>query len=409
MPIYEYTAIDKKGKPTKGSIDAESARAARQKLRLSGIYATELRETFDLSHEKRRDIRFIFRSKGVGLDDLAIATRQLATLIGAGLPVVESLQALSEQVLSTNLKGIIIEIKEEVQEGSSLAKAMAKFPKAFPKLYVNMITSGEASGTLDAVLENLADYLEAQIELRRKITSALFYPALMLVFCTLVVVALLTFVVPTIVNIFIKQGAALPLPTTIMLAISHFLTRYWFLLLLAAAGLVYGARAYYRTEKGKDKIDRWALKVPILGQLLLKIATARMARTLGVLLSNGVGLLESMNIAKNIVNNVHLRRAIEDAREGVKEGKSLAKEFGKSKFFPPMLIHMIAIGETSGRLESMLVKAGKSYENEVNATLAGLTSLIEPVMMIVLGGIVFSIVISILLPMVDLVNLVQQG
>lgn len=408
MPIYEYIAIDKAGKNVKGSVDAETSRSARQKLRGLGIYPTQINESISASQEKTKDVLRFLKSDSVSTTDLAVATRQLSTLVGAGLPVVEALKALSDQVDSIVLKRVVIDVRESVQEGSSLAKALAQFPKAFPRLYVNMVSSGEASGTLDAVLDNLADYLEAQVELRRKISSSLFYPCLMLVFCTLVVIALLTFVVPTIVEIFVKQGATLPLPTTIMLGISNFLTSYWPLLIAAGVALVYGVKYYYKTENGRDTIDRILLKIPILGSLMLKISTARVSRTLGTLLSNGVDLLEALNIVRNIVSNIHLQRAIELTREGVQEGRGLAKELEKSKLFPSMLIHMISVGETSGRLEPMLVKAGKSYENEVNATLSGLTSLIEPIMMIGLGGIVFSIVISILLPMVDLINLVQK-
>jgi len=408
MPVYEYSALNKKGKNTKGTVDAENARAARQKLKGQGIYATEVKESLKVATGSVKDVKSYFKSERVSSSDLAVATRQLSTLAGAGFPIVDALQALSDQVQSLNLQRIVIDLRDKVQEGSSLAKALGNFPKAIPRLYVNMVASGEASGTLDSVFENLADYLEAQVELRRKVQSSLFYPALMLVFCTLVVTGLLAFVVPSIVDIFIKQGATLPLPTAIMLSISKIITNYWPLIIGVIVASIYSLKVYYRTEKGRSFFDRKILGLPILGSLYLKINTARMARTLGTLLSNGVGLLESMTIVKNIVNNVHLAKAMEDAREGVQEGRSLAKELSKSNLFPPLLIHMIAVGETSGRLETMLVKAAKSYENEVNATLSGLTSLIEPVMMIVLGGIVFSIVISVLLPMVDLINIVQK-
>lgn len=408
MPMYEYIAIDGRGKQTKGTLDAESVRVARQKLRAQGIFPTDVKESHQVTKEKSRDVKLFFRSDKVKLKDLAVATRQLATLLGAAIPVVETLSALAEQVESAALKRVLIAIREDVQEGSSLGQSMQRFPKAFPKLYVNMVRSGEASGTLDMVAENLADYLEAQLELRRKVSSSLFYPILMLCFCSLVVIGLLTFVVPTIVDIFIKQGAELPLPTQIVLAISHGLTSYWPIIALAVLGLISAAKFYHRQERGRAKIDALQLKLPVYGSLLLKINTARIARTLGTLLSNGVGLLEALEIVKNIVQNVHLRKALDDARDGVREGRSLAKELAKSRHFPPMLIHMIAVGETSGRLEQMLAKAGKSYENDVNATLAGLTSLIEPLMMIVLGFIVFSIVLSVLLPMIDLISVVQK-
>lgn len=408
MPIFEYVAIDKKGKQAKGSIDSENIRVARQKLRSQGIFATEIKESLKANAEPTRDLSRLFQSDKVSATDLAVATRQLATLVGSGFPIVESLGALSEQVDSINFKRIIIDIKEKVQEGSNLAKAMGQFPKAFPKLYVNMVAAGEASGTLEAVFENLADYLEAQVELRRQISSSMFYPILMLVFCVLVVFGLLVFVVPSIVDIFIKQGAKLPLPTQIMLTISNFLTSFWWVLIFLGVGLSYLAGWYYRSEKGRANFDLKILRVPLIGSLVLKINCARIARTLGTLLQNGVGLLEALSIVKNIVNNTRLAQAIENARDGVREGKNLSKELAKAGLFPSMLINMIGIGERSGKLESMLSKAGKSYENEVDATLSGLTSLIEPLMMIGLGGVVFSIVISIMLPMVDMINLVQK-
>ncbi|MCB0338986.1 MAG: type II secretion system inner membrane protein GspF [Bdellovibrionales bacterium] len=408
MPVYEYIGINKTGKSTKGTLDAESVRAARQKLRSQGIFPTEVKEGHEVAKNRSRDVKQYFVSNRVSLDDLAIATRQLSTLISAGLPIVDALAALADQVESPPLKRTLIDIRESVQEGTALAKAMTNFPKTFPRLYVNMVRSGEASGTLDAVLENLADYLEAQQDLRRKISSALFYPILMLVFCVLVVAGLLAFVVPSIVEIFIKEGAALPLPTQITLALSNFLTSYWFLLIALMVLLVFTAKLYYNDPNGRKKIDGIVLKLPIAGQLLLKINTARVSRTLGTLLLNGVGLLEALEIVKNIVANVHLAQAIDDARDGVREGRGLAKELGRSKLYPPMVIRMIAVGETSGRLEPMLNKAGQAYESEVNATLAGLTSLISPILLIVIGGVVFFIVISILLPMVDLINIVKH-
>lgn len=407
MAIFEYTAIDKGGKSIKGSIDAETSRSARQKLRAKGLYPTEIKEGHEAAVDKSRDVLAMIKKDKVALKDLAVATRQLATLVNAGLPIVDSLTALSDQVESQTLKRIIIDVRDDVKEGSALAKAIGKFPKSFPRLYINMVQSGEASGSLDAVLENLADYLEAQLELKRKVTSSLFYPILMLIFCTLIIIALLTFVVPSIVDIFIKQGATLPLPTRIVLGISNFITGYWPILVLAVIGIVLATRAYYRQERGRFNVDKWLLQLPIIGSLFLKINTARIARTLGTLLTNGVGLLEALTIVRNIIANVHLSGALVNAKEGVREGRSLAIELKKAGIFPPMLMHMIAVGEKSGALEPMLVKAGAAYEREVNATLSGLTSLIEPIMMIVMGFIVFAIVISILLPMVELINIVQ--
>jgi general secretion pathway protein F len=272
-----------------------------------------------------------------------------------------------------------------------------------------MVASGEASGTLDTVLENLASYYEAQIELRRTISSALFYPILMFVFCTLVVIGLVSFVVPNIVAIFVKQRISLPLPTQIVIGFSNLITGYWWLILTVIFGGLYAARKYYATPKGRDWFDALFLKLPVYGPIYKKIATARVATTLGTLLTSGVELLTALDIVKNIVGNVHLSRALEDARDGVREGRSLAKELSKSGHFPSLLSQMAAVGEKSGRLEVMLSKAGKAFSSEVDATISGLTSLIEPVMIIVLGGIVFSIVISVLLPMTELMKMVQPG
>ena len=408
MPIFEYTAVTPSGKQQRGTIDAENMRVARQRLRAQELYPTDIREGSDPSARPTRDVSKYFESNRVPLKDLAVMSRQLATMVGAGLPLEGALSALGEQTGHATLRRIIVDVREKVEEGTALAKALGNYPKAFQRVYVNMVASGEASGTLDTVLENLASYLESQLELRRKISSALFYPALMLAFCSLVVIGLLTFVVPSIVEIFQKQGAVLPLPTRIMLWLSHALVSYWPLIIGVVVGLVLLARWYYRQPHGRARCDELILKVPLFGPLYLKISTARISRTLGTLLSSGVGLLAALEIARNMTGNTHLAAALDSARIGVSEGKSLAQELSKSGFFPILLSHMIAVGETSGKLEHMLTRAGVAYDSEVNASLAGLTSLIEPIMMIVLGGIVFSIVISILLPMVDLVNLVQS-
>ena len=407
MPIFEYVAISKQGKKVKGSVEADTIRAARQKLRTQGIFPTDIAEGSEVQQKKTQDVLKYLQSDRVGLKDLGSATRQLATLVNAGLPLVQALSALAGQVEAPVLKRILTDVREQVQEGSSFAQALKNFPKAFPRLYINMVASGEASGKLDTVLENLADYLEAQLELQRKVTSALFYPALMFVFCVLVVIALLAFVVPTIVEIFEKQGGVLPLPTRILIFISDSLINYWWLLIGLVVGSVLGLRAYFKTANGRDRLDRAMLKAPLIGNLYRKVVTARVSGTLSTLLSSGVGLLAAMDIVRNIVANTQIQRLLEEARDGVKEGRSLAKELSKGGLFPPLLSSMVAVGEQSGQLEQMLGKASKAYNNEVNAALAGLTSLIEPIMIIGLGGVVFSVVISILMPMTEMVNLVK--
>jgi len=408
MPLFEYVAIDAAGKQTKGTVDAENVRSARQRLRAQKLFPTEVREGAVESAAKTKDVVRYIRTPQVSLKDLSVATRQLATLVAAGLPLVSSLLALADQTENNTLKRILIQVKEEVEEGSTFAKSLGKYPKVFPNLYINMVASGEASGTLDTVLSNVADYLEGQVELRRKIWSALTYPILMLFMCGAVVVGLLVFVIPRIVEIFVKQGAVLPLPTRMVIGLSDFLIAYWYLIALAGVGISVGIREYYRKESGRDRIDKLLLKTPLYGPLFIKISTARVSKTLSALLSSGVGLLGAIDITKNITTNVHMRRALDDARTGVQEGKSLARELTKSGAFPVMLSHMIAIGEKSGALEGMLDKAGKAYENEVNATLGRLTSLLEPLMMVFVGGIVLVIVVSVLLPMADLITIIQK-
>jgi general secretion pathway protein F len=408
MPIYEYTALNATGKKIKGLVDADTLRSARTKLRTQNIFPTDIKESIKAAKDNKQNVKNFFGDR-VSLKELTVATRLLATLSNAGLPLVAALNALADQVESPTLKRIIVDIKERVEQGSSLAKALAAYPKVFPRLYVNMVQSGEASGTLDTILDNLSDYYEAQMELRRKISSALFYPILMFGFCTLVVIGLVTFVVPNIVEIFIKQKIDLPFPTRAVIALSNTLTGYWWAIIGLIVISISLVRYYYRQPKGREWFDAKLLRAPLFGPIYKKIATARVATTLGTLLNGGVELLQALDIVKNIVGNVHMRKALEEARDGVREGRSLAKELSKSGYFPNLLSQMVAIGEKSGKMENMLSKAGKSFTSEVNAAIAGLTSLIEPLMMIVLGGLVFSIVISVLMPMTKLMQAVRPG
>jgi len=407
MPVYEYTALNPGGKKIKGTLEADSIRTARQKLRVQNIFPTDIKESLKASTEKTKDVKKFFASDKVSLKQLTLATRLLATLSNAGLPLVSALLALSEQVDSPALKRVVVVIKERVEQGSSLAKALGVYPKVFPRLYINMVASGEASGALDTALENLADYYEAQLELRRKVSNALFYPILMFFFCIIVVIALVTFVVPNIVEIFVKQKVALPLPTRIVIFISDMVIGYWWLMLAGVIIAVFYTKQRYSTPSGKAWFDNLFLKLPIYGSIYRKVSTARVATTLATLLNGGVEVLAALEIVKNIIGNTHMKKALEDAREGVKEGRSLAKELSKSGYFPNLLSQMVAIGEKSGRLEGMLNKAGKTFSGEANSAIAGLTTLLEPMMIIFLGVIVFMIVISVLLPMVELMQIVQ--
>jgi general secretion pathway protein F len=407
MPVYEYTALESSGRKTKGTVEADSIRAARQKLRSQSVFPTDIKESLNASRGQSKDVKHLFGGDRVTTKQLTVATRLLATLSNAGLPLISALLSLSEQESSANFKRIIVDIKEKVEQGSSLAKAMGGYPKVFPRLYVNMVASGEASGALDTALENLADYYEAQLELRRKVTNALMYPILMFVFCIAVVIVLVAFVVPNIVEIFIKQNISLPLPTQIVIALSDFLIGYWWLLIIFTLGLALYVKRAYESTAGRAWFDKTFLVLPIYGTIYRKVSTARIASTLATLLGGGVQLLSALDIVKNIIGNVHMRSAVEEARDGVKEGKSLARELSKCGYFPELLSQMIAIGEKSGNLEPMLQKAGKTFSNEANSSISGLTTLLEPLMIMFLGAIVFSIVISVLLPMVELMQIVQ--
>jgi general secretion pathway protein F len=408
MPVYEYVAINSAGKKTKGRLDAENERTARQKLRRSKLFPTTITEAKSGIAAKNSDdvLRFLKTDK-VSMKELSLTTRQFATLLNAGLPLVSALQALCEQTDSVVMQRVLVELREGVQEGDSLAKSLGAHPKVFPRLYTNLVAAGEASGTLDQVLEKLADYLEGQVALRGKIFSALTYPVVMMVVCFLVIIGLMVGVIPNIVEIFVKQGLTLPLPTQIVISASDFLINYWWALLVVGFGALVFARNYYRSEGGRKKIDGWLLRLPLIGPVYVKVVTARIASTLSALLGSGVELLRALDITKNIIGNVHVVSMLEEAREGVREGKNLSSEIMRHNILPSMISRMIAIGEKSGDLEQMLEKAASTYDNEVSSTLEGMTSLLEPLLMVTVGVIVLIIVVSVLLPMTELINVVS--
>lgn len=407
MPVYSYAGLSPEGKNVSGVIDAESPRAARLKLRRSGVFPTSLSESreADATPRASRSITRLFER--VGQQELAVMTRQLSTLVSAGLPLVDCLSALIEQVDSERLKSILTQTRERVNEGSSLADALAEHPKVFTGLYVNMVRAGEASGALDVVLLRLADYTESTSRLRSKLRSALTYPTIMLVIGASILFFLLSYVVPKITRIFTESKQVLPLPTRLLMAVSGMLSNWWPLFVLLAAAAALGFRYYVRTESGRYRYDRWRLRAPVFGKLLQKIAVARFSRTLSTLLRSGIGLLPSLDIVKNIVDNRVLYDATEAARDAIREGQSIAPPLKKSGIFPPLMIHMIAVGERSGQLEEMLLKTAETYESEVDSTIATLTTLLEPVMIVFMGALVTFIVLSILLPIFQMSQLVR--
>jgi general secretion pathway protein F len=407
MPVYSYVGLSPDGKNVTGVIDADNPRAARLKLRRSGVFPTSLSESREAESTPRvsRSLSRLFER--VGPQELAVMTRQLSTLVSAGLPLVDCLSALIDQVDSARLKSMLTQTRERVNEGTSLADALAEHPRIYSDLYVNMVRAGEASGALDVVLLRLADYTESSARLRSKLRSALTYPAVMLIIGSAILFFLLSYVVPKITRIFTESKQVLPLPTRILMAFSGALSTWWPLVVVLLAVVALAFRYYVRTEAGRQRYDRWVLRVPVFGKLMQKIAVARFSRTLSTLLQSGIGLLPSLDIVKNIVDNRVLYDATEAARDAIREGQSIAPPLKKSGIFPPLMIHMIAVGEKSGRLEEMLFKTAETYEGEVDSTIATLTTLLEPVMIVFMGGMVTFIVLSILLPIFQMSQLVR--
>ncbi len=408
MAVYEYVAFDERGKEIKGIIDADSPRLARQKLRASGIFPVSLKEEQKAATDVGgKEISFNWFSKRIKLSDITVMTRQLATLIGAGLPLVTSLNGLLEQTENPALKRVIAQIREKVNEGNSLATSLAEHPRVFSPLFVNMVEAGEASGALELVLERLADFIERQQSLRYKIYATLAYPSIMLVIGTSILFFLIAFVIPAVTKIFEKTQQALPLPTVILIGIGDFLKHYWWLLVLIVVVALVLLKRFVSTPRGREWIDRVKLTFPIIGKINRKIAVARFSRTLGVLLKNGTPLLTALDIVRNILNNVVLSKVLEKAKDEIVEGEGIAGPLAKTKAFPPIVIQMIGVGEKSGTLEDMLEKVAASYEEEIEMKINALTALLEPVMILVMGAAVGFIVLSILLPILQMSTIVK--
>lgn len=406
MPVYEYRALNTSGRAVKGIVDADSSRAARLKLRRNGIFPTELHEEAEAQGDKREFdvLRFLRRVK---LQEVAITVRQLSTLLSAGLPLVESLTAIIEQVPNPALKKIVTQVRERVNEGSSLADAFAQHPRIFSSLFVNMTRAGERSGALEIVLERLADFTENQVAFRHKISAAMVYPILMTFVGIGVLGFLLGYVIPTVTQIFEDLKQTLPLPTLILMMASDALRRFWWVGVVVLALMLLGIDRYSRTEAGRLVLDRVKIKAPIFGPLALKVAIARFTRTLAILLRSGVPVLTSMDIVKNVVSNRVLEHVIEEARDNIREGQDIAPPLRRSQLFPPMATHMIAVGEKSGKLEDMLMRVADTFETDVETTVQGLTALIEPLMILLMGSVIGFIALSILLPIFQINQIVK--
>jgi general secretion pathway protein F len=403
VPVFEFKALDARGKALQGLREADSPKALRGTLRREGVFLTEVvgQKQADAIAAREVNVRRWVLGR-ISAEDLAIATRQLAVLVHAGVPLVEALTALVEQVDKEKLKRILGDVKQRVNEGSSLADALAAHPRVFQELYVNMIRAGEHSGALEVVLVRLADFTESQARLRSKIQGTMAYPAAMMIIGSVVLGILFTVVVPKVTKLFADTRATLPWMTRALIAFTGFMTNWWWLVLLLLAAAVWGFLRWKRTPAGRARWHRFVLTVPIFGRLARIIAIGRFARTLSTLLKSGVPLLTAMDIVRNVVGNDRLADVIAEARDAIREGESIAAPLKRSGEFPPLVHHMVAIGERSGALEEMLSNVASAYEDQVDTTVAALTSLLEPIMIVVMGGVVAFIVLSILMPILQI-------
>jgi len=397
LPLFEYVGFDSGGRKVSGMVEAAGRRAVIQKLQGQGIFPTSLKEESGERALKKR-VPGLKLARRVSTVELAGATRQMATLLGAGLPLDEALSTVSSQIDHPVLARSLARVREDVVQGDALHIALSRHGKTFPVLYVNMVHVGENSGTLDQVLEQLADFLEDQARMKNRIRAALAYPTFMAIVGVGVMFFLFAFVVPKVTRMLTDLGQALPLPTLLLIKFSDFLIAYWWLMLLAAVGLAGGLRRYLQTEAGRMNADRKLLKLPLFGRLSLLVATARLCRTLATLLRSGVPLLQALDIVKNLMQNRVLRKALEDTAVSVREGEGLAAPLKRSGAFPPMVSQMAAVGEKSGELEKMLMRVAQAYEHQVDMAITGMLSLLEPMMILFMGGVVGFVVMAILLP-----------
>ncbi len=407
MPVFEYRGLSATGKQVTGLLEADSSKSLRTQLRKADVFLTdvlgqsEARTGRKAVADRQVQLGRMFRGR-VSTEDIAVITRQLSTLLHAGVTLVESLAALVDQTEKERLKRVLSDVKQRVNEGSSLADALGQHPKIFGNLYVNMVRAGEASGALDAVLARLADFTEGQARLKQKLIGTLIYPAIMTVIGGGILVMLMTVVVPKVTRIFETMRATLPWTTRLLIFVSNLLSNWWWLLLPLVVGSVSAALAWTRSPKGRPVFDAWVLKLPVAGSLLRMLLVSRFSRTLATLLKAGVPMLTAMDITKNVVTNTVLAGVVENARDAIREGESIAGPLKRSGQFPPLVHHMVAVGERTGQLEEMLLNVADSYETQVNVRLGALTALLEPLIIVAMGAIIAFVAFSILMPILQL-------
>ncbi|WP_455234049.1 type II secretion system inner membrane protein GspF [Thiogranum longum] len=404
MGAFEYLALDNGGKEKKGVLEGDTARQVRQQLRDKGWTPLDVQEASQRESKSRKRTTKIYR--GISATDLALVTRQLATLVRSGLPLEECLQAASQQSEKARLKSLLLAVRARVMEGHTLATGLGDFPHVFPELYRTTVSAGEQSGHLEVVLERLADYTESRQQMQQKIQLALFYPALLTLVAVAVVIGLMTYVVPQVVQVFENIGQELPWLTRTLISMSDFMRSYGILMVVILA-LIGGAVAWVLRKKGpKRRFHKFLLRLPLIGRLERGVNSGRFARTFSIVTASGVPVLEGLRIASEVMSNVPMREAVEEATRKVREGASIYAALEKSGYFPPMTVHLIGSGEASGKLEEMLERAAVNQEREIETLISAVMGLFEPILILVMGAVVLIIVLAILLPIFNLNQLV---
>jgi type IV pilus assembly protein PilC len=401
MPFFQYTARTLKGDLVNDKIDLPTRDDVIAHLRKNRLVVVQVRAA-------PREFKFSFKlGGGISIRDIVVFTRQFATMINAGLPLVQALGILAQQTENKALADVTRQVVYDVESGQTLADALRKHPKAFSDLYVNMVAAGEAGGILDTILVRLAQFLEKNDAIVRKVKGAMIYPAVILTVAVVAISVLLIFVIPTFQNMFASVHLDLPLPTRIVIGLSNMLKSYWWAILAILGFAVFSINRYYKTAPGRLQIDTMLLQTPVLGDVLRKAAVSRFTRTLGTLISSGVSILDGLEITARTAGNMVIHNAVMESRASIAGGETIAAPLQKSKVFPPMVISMIAVGEQTGGLDEMLSKIADFYDDEVDAAVSALLSLMEPIMIVVLGVIVGGMVVAMYLPIFDMVNAVQ--
>ncbi|MBI5573586.1 MAG: type II secretion system F family protein [Elusimicrobia bacterium] len=407
MPLFSYKAKNTSGETVNGTIDSPDQLTASNKLRAQRLILLEI------SLAKKDPLEALKKlnpfKPSVTAKDLVLFSRQLSTLVSAGVPIVQGLTILTEQIENPAFKKVVDNVSEDIKAGISIAEAMKKEPDAFSDLYVAMIKAGEVGGILDVILERLSAYLEAADELKGKVKGALMYPSIVAFIACCVTIFLLVVVIPTFEEIFTSFGADLPLPTKVLIAISRFLQSYVIFLILGVIGAAVAVVKFYKTEKGKFLIDEYSLRVPMFGEMLRKVAVAKFTRTLGTLVKSGVPILQALDTVAQTAGNKIVEKAILTAKESIREGEKIAAPLKKSGVFPPMVIQMISVGEETGNLDTMLTKIADFYDQEVDVAVKGLTSMIEPIVICVMGIVIGAIVIAMFMPMFSMGSLAGKA